>query len=149
MRINQPTCKGTPQFLHQRLLKGENAPYVISPLLKINLPEVLDSIFTRDSSVHTLTMNLNNATFELLDSGTPVKNLKAPPQKNLIHWLNEEINNLRRNCRKSKRSWRWSRLVLVLRACWQLISEISLCVIKLLFFKKKTVPTYWEKTNQW
>uniref|UniRef100_A0A669B7W6 Reverse transcriptase domain-containing protein n=1 Tax=Oreochromis niloticus TaxID=8128 RepID=A0A669B7W6_ORENI len=83
--------------------------------VKLHLPEVLDPIFTQGLCVDSLTVNLNNTLLELLDSVAPVKKLKCQ-KKNPMPWLNEELLNLRRNCRKAERHWRSSRLEVFLRA---------------------------------
>uniref|UniRef100_A0AAZ1XEQ0 Reverse transcriptase domain-containing protein n=1 Tax=Oreochromis aureus TaxID=47969 RepID=A0AAZ1XEQ0_OREAU len=92
--------------------------------VKLHLPDVLDPIFTNELCVDTLTANLNNTLLELLDSVAPVKKLKCQ-KRNPMPWLNEELLNLRRICRKAERHWRSSRLEVFLQAWKDSLSSLQ------------------------
>lgn len=70
--------------------------------LAMGLPDVVDLVFNQAPSVDLLTANFNNVLRGLLDSVAPIKTRKCLI-KNHNPWLNDDLQILRKNCRKIER----------------------------------------------
>ncbi len=77
--------------------------------LNLKLPNVLEVVFERASTVDSLTESLNDTLKGLLDRLAPARTKKCP-QKICRPWLNDSLISLRKNTRKLEQQWRHSKL---------------------------------------
>lgn len=85
------------------------------------------SLPTLPSSVDDLVNNLNTKLQSAIDHIAPVR-YKKIPQKQKPPWRNQNINQLKRNCRKAERRWRKTKLQVHHDILKELLAEYNTAV---------------------